>query len=341
MSRFFDEMRQQPATLRALAAAYQQPAARKLLLAYPPGSQPLFLGMGASHHAGLLAARHLQRSGIAALALEAADLLQPDNVWLQRADTVVFVSQSGASAEVQPVCAQLRATSALLAITNEPQSILAHSARTVLALHAGAEATVSSKTYVNSLALLWLLARAWQGRLDTAAFDELARVADHIEQLLENCTGIAARWLAEVGSADWQVFVGQGAPAVTARQSAMMVNEWAKGHALAHSVGSFRHGPVESADTRMGAVLFAAPNEYQAMTARLATDLHGYGCRVLLVQGGEAFAPGQPLPGAAPFDEFLLPIIDTVAAQIYVDSLTTAQNVTEGFRYISKVTAKL
>lgn len=341
MSRFFDEMRQQPATLRALAAAYQQPAARKLLLAYPPGSQPLFLGMGASHHAGLLAARHLQRSGIAALALEAADLLQPDNVWLQRADTIVFVSQSGASAEVQPVCAQLRATSALLAITNEPQSILAHSARTVLALHAGAEATVSSKTYVNSLALLWLLARAWQGRLDTAAFDELARVADHIEQLLENCTGIAARWLAEVGSADWQVFVGQGAPAVTARQSAMMVNEWAKGHALAHSVGSFRHGPVESADTRMGAVLFAAPNEYQAMTARLATDLHGYGCRVLLVQGGEAFAPGQPLPGAAPFDEFLLPIIDTVAAQIYVDSLTTAQNVTEGFRYISKVTAKL
>lgn len=341
MSRFFDEMRQQPATLRALAAAYQQPAARKLLLAYPPGSQPLFLGMGASHHAGLLAARHLQRSGIAALALEAADLLQPDNVWLQRADTIVFVSQSGASAEVQPVCAQLRATSALLAITNEPQSILAHSARTVLALHAGAEATVSSKTYVNSLALLWLLARAWQGRLDTAAFDELARVADHIEQLLENCTGIAARWLAEVGSADWQVFVGQGAPAVTARQSAMMVNEWAKGHALAHSVGSFRHGPVESADTRTGAVLFAAPNEYQAMTARLATDLHGYGCRVLLVQGGEAFAPGQPLPGAAPFDEFLLPIIDTVAAQIYVDSLTTAQNVTEGFRYISKVTAKL
>lgn len=341
MSRFFDEMRQQPAALRALAAAYQQPAARKLLLAYPPGSQPLFLGMGASHHAGLLAARHLQRSGIAALALEAADLLQPGNVWLQRAETFVFVSQSGASAEVQPVCAQLRATSKLLAITNEPQSVLAHSARTVLALHAGAEATVSSKTYVNSLALLWLLARAWQGRLDTAAFDELARVADHIEHLLENCTGIAARWLAEVGSADWQVFVGQGAPAVTARQSAMMVNEWAKGHALAHSVGSFRHGPVESADTRMGAVLFAAPNEYQAMTARLATDLHGYGCRVLLVQGGEAFAPGQPLPGAAPFDEFLLPIIDTVAAQIYVDSLTTAQNVTEGFRYISKVTAKL
>ena len=341
MSKFFDEMRQQPAALRALAAAYQQPAARKLLLAHPPGGQPLFLGMGASHHAGLLAARHLQRTGIAALALEAADLLQPGNVWLQRAETVVFVSQSGASAEVQPVCAQLRAASALLAITNEPHSLLARTARTVLALHAGAEATVSSKTYVNSLALLWLLARAWQGRLDTAAFDELARVADHIEQMLENCTGIAARWLAEVGSADWQVFVGQGAPAVTARQSAMMVNEWAKGHALAHSVGSFRHGPVESADTRMGAVLFAAPNEYQAMTARLATDLHGYGCRVLLVQGGEAFAPGQPLPGAAPFDEFLLPVIDTVAAQIYVDSLTTAHHVAEGFRYISKVTAKL
>ena len=341
MSKFFDEMRQQPAALRALAAAYQQPAARKLLLAHPPGGQPLFLGMGASHHAGLLAARHLQRTGIAALALEAADLLQPGNVWLQRAETVVFVSQSGASAEVQPVCAQLRAASALLAITNEPHSLLARTARTVLALHAGAEATVSSKTYVNSLALLWLLARAWQGRLDTAAFDELARVADHIEQMLENCTGIAARWLAEVGSADWQVFVGQGAPAVTARQSAMMVNEWAKGHALAHSVGSFRHGPIESADTRMGAVLFAAPNEYQAMTARLATDLHGYGCRVLLVQGGEAFAPGQPLPGAAPCDEFLLPIIDTVAAQIYVDSLTTAHHVTEGFRYISKVTAEL
>jgi|GEM_PF-827152 fructoselysine-6-P-deglycase FrlB-like protein len=341
MSKFFDEMRLQPAALRALAAAYQQPAARKLLLAHPPGGQPLFLGMGASHHAGLLAARYLQRAGIAALALEAADLLQPGNVWLQRAETVVFVSQSGASAEVQPVCAQLGATSALLAITNEPHSLLAHSAHTVLALHAGAEATVSSKTYVNSLALLWLLARAWQGRLDTAAFDELARVADHIEKMLEDCSSIAARWLAEVGSADWQVFVGQGAPAVTARQSAMMVNEWAKGHAIAHSVGSFRHGPVESADTRMGAVLFASPNEYQAMTARLATDLHGYGCRVLLVQGGEPFAPGQPLPAAAPFDEFLLPIIDTVAAQIYVDSLATAQHVAEGFRYISKVTAKL
>ena len=77
MSKFFDEMRQQPAALRALVAAYQQPAARTLLLAHPPSGQPLFLGMGASHHAGLLAARHLQRTGTAALALEAADLLQP------------------------------------------------------------------------------------------------------------------------------------------------------------------------------------------------------------------------------------------------------------------------
>src|SRR5438876_9434440 len=74
----------------------------------------------------------------------------------------IGISQSGASPDVVAVLAEARRQGRpTLAITNDPASPLAHTADWILPLHAGEErAVAATKTYLNSLAAVALLAAA-------------------------------------------------------------------------------------------------------------------------------------------------------------------------------------
>jgi glutamine---fructose-6-phosphate transaminase (isomerizing) len=81
---------------------------------------------------------------------------------------VVALSQSGQTPDVLEYVERARARGAYtVAITNEPDSALAHAAAAVLPLAAGPERSVAAtKTYVNQLAALALLAGYAAGRGD-------------------------------------------------------------------------------------------------------------------------------------------------------------------------------
>src|SRR5690349_8488371 len=98
-SQFFDELAGQPEALRRLAGHYASPAGRARLADVSTTAPELFVGMGASHHAGRLAAHALRQRGQSAAALEAAEVLFDPTGWLAQARDVVYVSQSGASGE--------------------------------------------------------------------------------------------------------------------------------------------------------------------------------------------------------------------------------------------------
>jgi glucosamine--fructose-6-phosphate aminotransferase (isomerizing) len=335
------DITQQPEALRSLIAFYDRGELMARLAGLPAEQAPILTGMGASFHAALAMVPYFHSLNVPAVAVEATDLFYYSRALLQERRPLVFISQSGKSAEVAAIIEDLPAPALLLAVTNDAESLLARRTQVVLPTLAGAESGVATKTYLNCLAVLWLLARRWAGALDDGDCRTLTAIADAIERLLADAEAIAARWLGVLGSAESIVFAGHGPHAATARQAALMLAERARVAAIGTSIGAFRHGPIEIAQPGLGVVLFGPPGSSGDSAGALAAELDSYGARVLIVENGRTRGIAEASDTAQSIDEFLSPMLDVIPAQIFADALARRLGVGPGFRYIGKVGMRL
>lgn len=336
MNSFYMEIQQQPLALRAMVAHYRQDAKSSVIARLQTPRRVLLTGMGASYHAALWASYLLQARGIWAIAVEASDLLYFSEILLEDVDQIIFISQSGASGEVLPVFDLLTSATQLIGITNDMDSPLAQHAHVVLPLVAGDETTVATKTYLNSMACLWLLCQNWYHGYHQDDYESLLRLATAAEQLLERSDVIAAEWVEQLSSVSPLYFLGHGLHITTARQSAMMLGEWAKRAAVGTSIGAFRHGPIEVVAPGTGVVMLGAGGITDTSTENLASELRSYGATLISV------VEGQPsTTGARDFDEMLSPLLDIIPAQLFAEAMARHLGVTPGFRHIRKVVQRL
>jgi glucosamine--fructose-6-phosphate aminotransferase (isomerizing) len=337
MNGFALEISQQPGSLRGFARYYHDNAPHSLeRIPRPP--RPVFSGMGASYHAGVVAARHLQSRGVPAVALQASDLIHYGRAFFTDEHGIIYVSQSGASAEVSEVLDACPSGKVFIGITNESQSPLAAGCLHPLPLMVDSEKWVATKTYLNTVAVLWWLARAWSGTLDGHEAETLLAAADRVEAILAEGDAIADSWLSALGSCASLTCVGYGPHMATALQCAQTMTEWAKVPVLGIGGGALRHGFVETADDRAGYVVFASAGKTQAQALRLAEELRGYGATVLTVMDGVTVeAQPSKRTETGPVDEFLAPLLDVIPAQLFTEALARQRGIAPGFRHISKV----
>jgi len=336
-----DELRQQPGALRSLVAAIFTGDHVSIFDRLPPPEAPILTGMGASYHSGLIAALHLGKLGIAARCIEAVDLLNYTLPSVEDRQVLLYISQSGSSGEVDPILDRLSPHIRLISLTNNPQCPLALVSQTPLSMAAGEETLIAGKTYLNSLAVLWLLARTWGGIIDGSERSTLLRVADQAETILGQANSLQTRFLETFEAAPRLLFLGHGPHAVTAREAAMTMSEWAKLPALHSGIGAYRHGFIESISAGQGVVIFAAPGATCISALAVASELAGYQAKVLLVENGRVSSPEKVSQADTMVDEFLSPLLDIIPIQLYAEALVRAQGIQPGFRYISKVVTRL
>jgi glucosamine--fructose-6-phosphate aminotransferase (isomerizing) len=296
--------------------------------------------MGASYHAAMICALHLNHLGISAIAMEALDLINYAQRLISPETVIVYISQSGSSGEVTPLLEQLDGRVPLVGITNHPESELGCRAQVVLPMVSGDESLVATKTYINTLAVLWLAAGRISGSSSGAEFTLLSKIADQIESLLAEAEWINARFHEAIDPQKPLLFLGHGPHAITARQAAMVMSEWSKVPALHFGIGAFRHGFIETVQEGVGAVVYAPPGRTAASAIALADELSGYGAQVLLVENGHLRETGK-LPLTMGVDEFLSPILDIIPIQLFTENLARRLGFGNGFRYIAKVVKQL
>ena len=336
-----DELNQQPKALRDLVTTYFEGEKIPIFERLPEASSLLFTGMGASFHAGSIAALHMAKAGIDAQAIESADLLNYILPATLPGKAVIYISQSGASGEVNPILDRLNPHLPLVSLTNNLQSSLALQSQLVLPMVAGNEAWIASKTYLNSLAVVWLMARTLGGRLDGSERASLLEVADHVESILDGAKEVQARFLETFKVSPSLLFLGHGPHAITARESAMTMSEWAKLPALHSGIGAYRHGFIESIHPGQGVVVFAAPGMTHTSSLAVANELASYEAKVLVVENGRAVSPGERAQVDETFDEFLSPLLDILPVQLYSEALARELGIEPGFRHIHKVVTDL
>ena len=340
MVTLYEELAGQPQALRNMAAHYREHASS---LDFPPfqsGNPWVLTGMGASYHAAWIGSLAFGSFGLPVQAIETVDLIHYARLPHSTSWTV-YVSQSGSSAEVTPFTEQNPVMGRLAALTNHADSALARQAAWVLPMLAGEETLIASKTYLNSLAILWMLAHRTAGAWDGQEIDQLSEIADRAEAIFASAADLRARFLDFYDPAFPLLFLGHGPHAATARQAAMGMSEWAKVPALSAGLGAFRHGFIESVHPGMRVVVIAPPGKTHPLAMAMAKELAEYGAKILLIENGQLRGLEEHIPPAPDVDEFLSPLLDILPVQIAADGLARSSGNEPGFRFISKVVRQL
>jgi glucosamine--fructose-6-phosphate aminotransferase (isomerizing) len=325
---FLAEIHEQPAALARLLARPEAEEVARALTARRPRLVRL-AAHGTSDNAAVF--------GVYAFALLAGWTALRDSISLSVyyeaeldvADSaVVALSQSGQTPDVVEYVERARSRGALtIALTNEEGSELARAAELVVPLAAGPErAVAATKTYVNELAALALLAGQAGGRGGEVA-EGLAACCALLEQAvadLEPAVGQAAVPFAFVGR---MFVIGRGAELATAREIALKLSETCRVVAEPLTATDFAHGPIAVVDP-LFPVWVIASHDPALPVARAAAEAARAAGATVIASGcaaGEIDGAAWRFATPEPPLELLGPILSVVPGQLFAWALARAR----------------
>lgn len=292
-------------------------------------------GMGASLHALHPLHVRLVARGFTSVMVETSELVHAMPALAGEGTLIVAVSQSGRSAETVRLL-DLPQRGTIVGVTNTPESPLAQHADATVMMHAGAEATVSCKTYVATLAAL-----AWLGDVlcDGAAGEGAAALggaAPAVRGYLDDWDRHVEALAAPLEGVRDLFYAGRGASLAAALTAGLTTKESTRYHAEGMSSAALRHGPIEMMGDSVFALVYAGEGETAALNARLVEDLRGFGARAFLCGPGAELAP-LALPEE--ISPFILPILEILPAQMITIALGAIAGIEAGrFVHATKVT---
>jgi glucosamine--fructose-6-phosphate aminotransferase (isomerizing) len=240
-----------------------------------------------------------------------------------RGSTVLALSQSGRTRDVVEYVERVRQRGAFtVALTNDPDSELARKAEAVLPLHAGPElAVAATKTYLNTLGALGLLAAHIAGKEETFIHDlrAAAELMREVTPRLETgITGVAVPF----AFAGRMFVVGRGAEYSTAREIALKLLETCRVAAEPLTATAFAHGPVAALDSLFPVWAIASDDETLPAVVEAVARARDTGATVIASgTAAEAVAAQYVLPVPSPPSPLLSPLLSVVPGQLFAWAL--------------------
>jgi len=240
---------------------------------------------------------------------------------------VLALSQSGRTPDVVEYVKRARARGAFtVALTNGSGSELEQAADATLPLAAGPEfAVAATKTYLNQLAAIALLAGGIAGRGPELA-DGLRATADLLSQSLyplEAAVRPVATSFAYVGR---MYAIGRGLEFATTREVALKLTETCRVAAEPLTATDLAHGPIAALDALFPVWTIASRDESLAAVVEAATRVRDAGA-TLVVSGSAAAEIEAPytLPVPLAPRPLLAPLLSIVPGQLFAGALAQAK----------------
>jgi glutamine---fructose-6-phosphate transaminase (isomerizing) len=242
--------------------------------------------------------------------------------------TVIGLSQSGRTPDVVEYVEKARRSGAFtIALTNDPESVLAQEAEAVLPLGAGAERSIAAtKTYLNQVAGLGLLAAHAAGRGDRFVRDlrtVIGKLSDLIPALEQSIPPLAVSF-AFVGR---MFVIGRGPEFATAREIALKLLETCRVAAEPLTATDLAHGPVAALDPLFPVWTIASADETLPAVVEAAARVREFGATLVAsgsaahaITGADYFLPTSPLPSP-----LLAPLLSVVPGQVFAWALARAK----------------
>jgi glutamine---fructose-6-phosphate transaminase (isomerizing) len=376
MNIFLSEITSQGKVLSALvdhiAANYMEIFAPvRTLFDDTPISRIIFTGMGSSFFSSFISYYMLKQHGFPAEMIEAGEFLLHGFPALGNRsmdDTcVIAISQSGESGEIVELLKQfavLETKPYVIGVTNAPHSHLAANSDYLLLLLAGNEDTVTSKTYLCTLLILYFLAKCIIDVDFSANIDEEIKEVRHWVQKVTHILQISISegkirqepipGLNAAFGNDYSFVevLARGPSLATAHQAALNFKEVAKINSEAAPVSTFRHGGIESLTRHSKLVILSStPQAHPLDNQFLSNVLEKWEFGRIL------YITTQNLPEISPHirdnphvviysiggnNPFLAPLVETVVLQLIIFETTQKRGISPGtFRFTQKITRGL
>jgi len=315
-------------TVAALAAAPELPKAAGF-------DRVVLTGMGASYHALHPLHIKLVEHGFQAEAFETSELLYYYAAALNRRTLLIVVSQSGQSAEIVRLLDRIPVRVRTLGVTNTPDSPLATRADSTILTRAGAESTVSCKTFVATLAALEWLGAALCGADRTETESVLREAAPAVQGYLSGWEAKVASLVDMLDGVRAIFVVGRGPSMAAAGAGGLILKESAHFHAEGMTCSAFRHGPFEMSGPGIFVLVFAGDPATLALNVKLVQDVRDAGGKAALIGPlSDVDALRIPRVPAA-----ILPIVEILPLQLVSLAMAALAGHQPGkFRLLTKVT---
>lgn len=283
----------------------------------------LFVGMGSSLAAAPTVADVLSAGGLPSVVLNAYEAGRYQMGQITADTLLVAVSQSGASAEVLDVVRKAKGRTTVVGVVNQEGSPLAKEADIPVFLHAGNEAAISNKSYLNTLAVLNILAAAMLGRLNDDLTSKLYETANWVGAALRQpASPVNAMKSFVQGSLSFD-FLAVGPSLSTAAQAALIFREGPRLAAAAVDCADFAHGWKDSARPGYVAVMLDPLGDRGSVQAAMTAEIISKGGKVILLTGAHGVEGNQSLlvvPHPA-LPEHLAPLVQIIPLDLLMGQL--------------------
>ena len=232
-------------------------------------------GMGGSLFASYPIWLQLVSASLPAQWIDCAELIHHARPIISKRTLVWITSQSGRSAEIIAVLEIIKQAGAtILATVNDLNSPLAQAAQYYIPIHAKVEKTVSTRTYVNTLAVSQLAVLTLTNGNIQNGLDELNSTILGMQDYLSGWETHLQTIKARIMSTSSLILLGRGSSLAATYTGALILGEASKVAAIGMQAGEFRHGPMELASPNLTVLIFAGSHETQELNIRLHKDLN-------------------------------------------------------------------
>jgi glucosamine--fructose-6-phosphate aminotransferase (isomerizing) len=341
MNSYINDILSQPAALRTALEHYPAEQLEPLRSRLQKGDfdRIVLTGMGSSLNAAYPAWLNLLSLPLPVLFVNTAELLHYGQSAIGTRTLLWINSQSGRSVEILRLLDSIKGSRPAfqLSMSNYLDSPMALSADLAVPIHAGEESTVSTKTYINMLAVLLLASSQLTGKGWQALRSSMQEAADLIEAYLADWQARVDELDAMLGEVDQFLILGRGASMAAVWNGSLINKEAAKCAFEGMNTADFRHGPMELASPRLTVLMLEGAPQTAAINRELALDVVRRGGKVVWL----ASRPDEELPTLRlpEVTEGVRPLVEILPLQILTIAMAHRNGFEPGkFRHVGKVT---
>lgn len=317
----------------------------------------IFTGMGSSYISTYLPYYILNQYGITTEIRDSGEFLF--NLFPEKKQDIfkntgiVIISQSGESGEIRELLRKINSiedTPLTIGITNNPNSYLASMTELQILMNFDEETSVTSKSYVCTLLLLYVMAKTITGE-----FFINGKEHEHIDLLIQEINillndSINKIWINLVNFVGYDMnfieIISRGSSMVTAHQAALNCKEIAKIYSEASSISTFRHGGIECLNDNTIIILITADEKNLQLSKTFLDNLiNNWKCKKLLHITNQNFNKELGAIHNNPkvivykhnvVDSHLAPIIEIIIIQLLFYKIAERRGIEPGVFYFSK-----
>lgn len=298
-------------------------------------------GMGASYNAAYPAYLQLSNLSIPVMLVNAAELVHYSHGLISSRTLLWLNSQSGRSAELVHLLDKIKPAppAKIISFVNDISSPLASAANVCQPIYAGIENAVSTKTYLNMMALNLLASLEILGENIAETKNKLLDASKEMDHYLADWQERRDDLDVLLGDFTDLFILGRGTSLSTVWNGALISKEAAKATFEGMHCADFRHGPLELVEPGLIALVLAGPAHTSELNHDLALEIATLGGRSCWLDSRlDAEIPTILIPKA---NEIALPLVEILPLQMLSLVIADRRGLQAGqFRHIKKVTTR-